>query len=440
MKKIIIASAFLIILVIANILNVNADDNDDESTYLNNYACHYYSNNDYNYIINETNSYCSFQSFGHLLMYWDSYWNDGFINDSHFVENDSVVYSMDELNTVYSPGILFYEYGYDLSLPNEEDEYWSQNSTFYNNVTMNVSPYKSMLSCMVDVYQDNSGNFNDVIIFGANFSEVYSKLIVPYFNSVYCTIGYDNLLANYNVYHEVLNLNEYAYDYKDQIIGWVSQGYPVLVGFYQVEEGTYNSGLSGHCCVVYDYDENSETLYAYTDVENNNQMELSKHYAIPNDAIFPEYFVIYPKNNDSHSHSYNYFVYDEMNDSYSGYCSCELNSHQHILNKRYFSIYNPTNCYEKYCFCGFSETYSHSYYSQGNKHYCNECGNDGLHRGLFIYNNQYYCSGKCAVCLLDLTLPHQWQINGTKKTCSLCGRTTLVETPIVKKKEEEEVL
>ena len=369
-------------------------------------------------------------------MYWDTYWNDGFIKDELFVEANATANSLTELSYANSPGVSNFIYGFDLSIDNISNEYSPMINEMYGYIEMNSSPYKSMLSCLVDVYENNGMSFRNVLIGGTTFNKFYNGLASKYFESNNVTFSNDYFNSNFDVFYGYSpSIYEFE-DYREEVIMFVEQGYPVIVGMY---DASTNSLESGHFCVVYDYNEITGSLYAFTDFENSqNQVELNKHYEISSNVTIGDYYVICPKSYQSHTHSRNYFVHDLETNDYVGYCHCELSIHEHNIIQEYPDVFNASICYRERCYCGLNEVYSHDYYVEGNKHFCSICGSNGKHMGLFVPNNNFTCRGTCEICLISVTIAHEWQINGDVKCCRLCGRYSTVIAPILKKEEEEE--
>lgn len=232
----------------------NYVDNQEE-VFLHNYATTYFSNLKSRFGINSHET-CSFVAAGMLLSFFDSYWNDDFID--HSFEEDAIYsqsYNQDS-NLDYPP--------FDIESPGITSE------------------------ILEDVEQLNLNEYQAYVV--ANQNNYLQSYLIKLAYDMYDDYLFDNpsnpygmnlyqqthLLSYYLIYKRsitssraiVYSLNNNNSDLEEEIIDLVSDGIPVIIN-------AVSSIFGGHCMVAYDYDAVSNDIYVHTGWKNNEGKALT---------------------------------------------------------------------------------------------------------------------------------------------------------------------
>lgn len=271
-------------------LFVDLADQEATPVYLdNNYSSYYFKNLNTNFG-NNVYGTCSYVSLGMLLSFYDSYWDDSFIDEAYetkaeFESNRQYLADFDLIpSTVNSPGVLFE--------PNELTE-----------------------GLTIDAYYDVVGKYSDTY---------FQFKLIDYAMSIFDDAKFDGgdsslgmqqsditrLLSDYllNVSHissEKASVETYSGSdelIKKQMIKQIIDGTPVIL---RAKESSSNAG---HAMIAYDYSENTGEIYVHTgwrDEANNIALTHVALSDLPYDDLL-DFTYIDISNSFKHSHALNY--------------------------------------------------------------------------------------------------------------------------------------
>lgn len=243
-----------------------------------NYATYYFKNLDNNFGVNIYGS-CGYVAIGMLLSFWDTYWNDGII-DEVYDQNEACYENNDYINLDenQSPGIV----------PEPSNIYNVDFDTYLNNVFLYSNQYfQFKLMTIGQNYYSHDGNF----------AMTYSK-----YNSL--LFGYLRDYKHYSFQTVTVDSSNNESTVRDSVISYIRQGIPVKLG------------IEGHAVVAYDYDETTDKIYCHFGWGSNTthvtieEMGYSHYY---------NYYAIIFHN--QHSHSNNYYYENSSTSTYLCPCS-----------------------------------------------------------------------------------------------------------------------
>lgn len=269
-----------------------ADLADQEATpiYLdNNYSSYYFKNLNTNFGNNEYGT-CSYVCLGMLLSFYDSYWDDSFIDETYeakaeFESDRQYLADFDLIpSTVNSPGVLF-------------------------------EPKALTEGLTIDAYYDVVGKYSDTY---------FQFKLIDYAMSIFGDAKFDGgdsslgmlqsditrLLSDYllNVSHvssEKANVETYSGSdelIKKRMIEQIIDGTPVIL---RAKESSLNAG---HAMIAYDYNENTGEIYVHTGWRDETNDIALTHVALsdlPYDDLLDITYVDI-NNSFMHSHAFNY--------------------------------------------------------------------------------------------------------------------------------------
>ena len=300
-----------------------------------NFANQYFRNLTY-HGLNEKGT-CGYIAIGMFLSYYDTFWDDNIIPENY-----------DRVATIDG------EYSYDRS-PGIFDERSTNQSDYNNDFTYKSymkSQTNSLHSYLISIgetlgYVGNSMNYS----FGLEFEEVYNVLMK--YGETNTAVNKDNFtyMYGYNA-----NGDEKGNDQiRQKIIYYAKMGWPVIVGLqgYVTEKGS--GSLARHVIVVYDYDEETDSLYGHfgwgAGYTHTNIYGAASSYTFTDTVGY-----IVGRFKNSHSHSNNYVVSSDET-----LCSCQLVTHEHMIEYKNANASSHT----AYCYCGYSQVESHIFLPDG---------------------------------------------------------------------------
>lgn len=271
---------------------------------------------------------CGYQAINIMLNYYDSYWNDSIIAECY--EKQGCI--NDNLEILNSPGSK-YDDIYDEDV-NSSFDYYNKLST--DNIM------KKLIDIGVIKEYTTLSSYSKYD-FGLYANQIFD-ILKTYINK-YTDIS--GLFYFYEKYYESGVIEQFSANARKLIIEYVQKGIPVLV--------TAQNSTSGHAFIAYDYDNESDTVYAHYGYKNSYK---HRNYELDYPCITGICTTV-PKSNKTHEHCNN-FVYSNTN-----YCSCKLESHVHD----YIYTYKSSN-HLKSCYCGKSFSENHIVDKNQNCIYC----------------------------------------------------------------------
>ena len=297
----------------------------------------YYSNLNENFPRNVVNS-CGYVAISMFISYFDNYWNDDFIQDS--CETSGLVELDDTGDRDFeSPGLFDHvaegNYSNWVGTPDNYriyilDSYYDGSFTGY---LYSIAYREGIL----DFYSDNVG-------LGVTYP-IMVNLLNAYIEHNYLLrdeifLKTNQLTINGSNGQTIVGED----DLKEEIIEYIQNGYPVIVG------GAASGG--GHVAVAYEYDENSDIIYCHAGWDGWTHSEL--------DEVFTngitDYFTFQFSNDLYHTHKNQFY----LKDNNSTVCNCQLDTHECT---DYCAAYADTGYHAKFCICSDKVSYEkHNFY------------------------------------------------------------------------------
>ena len=228
--------------------------NDQEDIFITNYSTVYFSNLNKNFGVNSHGT-CSYVSLAMLLSFYDSYWNDSYIEEDF--EQDSYYEAPTHL-----PGAMF-----NPSFDTESPGIISEEFEDVTNYTLNE--YKLFIEDTTETY------FQSYLISLAY--EMFDNYCFETANSYGMTLyEQTHLLSYYLVYQRnitsleavVSSYNNNEPNFNDEIIGDILDGVPLLLNIYSPTFGY-------HSVIAYDYDEIDDEIYVHAGWKNSDGVALT---------------------------------------------------------------------------------------------------------------------------------------------------------------------
>ena len=256
-----------------------------EEVFLRDYYAPVYFKNLRTNFGNNSQGSCGYVATGMLLSFWDTYWDDGIIEEAYDVNSD--------LNTNYfdfsvdSPGIEMEP----SSIANVSD------STYHSNISEYSDEYFQFLLISMgdELYGTSAGSYG---MFYDNYSELFNHYVYEY--KEYTTDFVEVIETSTNVRAKTIEL--------------IKQGIPVKLG------------IEGHAVVAYDYDEENDDIYCHFGWGAN-----TTHVTIESMG--------YSSYNNLFAFNFNYI--DEYNQE-QALCICSSVIPSEIEVDNYYLDYNPT--------------------------------------------------------------------------------------------------
>ncbi len=282
-----------------------------------------------NFSLNSLGS-CGYQAINILLNYYDSFWNDSIIPENYEKKGDV----NSNLEIINSPGSIY----------NDIQEQEVSSSHDYYNKLDNNNIMKTLISIGVEknytyLSEETKEDFG---LYANQIFDILKTYMNTYVNS--------NDFYFYENHYSSGLMNSFSKARRTEIIKYVKAGIPVLVS---AQNNKY-----GHAFIAYDYDETNDIIYAhygYKNSKTHHNFELD--YQTINGIC-----ALVPKSSSSHNHSDN-FIYNQSN-----FCSCNLKSHNHVLQYTY-----NFNTHIASCYCGYNYEENHIVNKKKNCIYCNTC-------------------------------------------------------------------
>ena len=325
-----------------NTLSLSSTSDDDLERINSSPMRNYFYNLRGNYGFNSMGT-CAYVALGMLFTYYDAYYNDNLVPEEYEVHGNLT--TLDAYTTAVSPGsweIRRYPTAtnYNAYVNNMYSEYGDK------------SLHANLLKLGYDMGYDNGLSMPEVL-------DLLEEYLAD--NS---SIDDDRWMINYvynEKYAQKVPGENYTYSEKllQSVINLVNIDIPVYLALATSD--------FAHAVIAYDYDENTDTLYAHFGQENTKI-----HYNVFEEYDYiMGYLTLNPK--DLHSHSNNYDLGNSSNRT--EICSCSLPNHKHSYTYKSIS----TTQHIKKCVCGYSTTQSHRFTQRGAGRYisyliCGDCG------------------------------------------------------------------
>lgn len=374
-KLISITLSFVILLSSMFTLTIGAtEENDVAPTFLNTPASFYFSALNTNFGKNARNS-CGYLAVSMLLSYYDHYWNDDIIPNSH---NKSGSFSLasNTVSVLSSPGVY--------------KDPWSLNTYFYDSLITTQGPERYLHLELLRLGRDEleftptqiptdpNADDDDDLRWVTN-DEMLVSLLNYYFQEYLSLRGSDGT-TNYVTVHSDTYENYPSSAFSDpdgivrrKMIEKIKAGIPVI----------YNASTTtgiGHSFIAYDYDVENDAVYLHCGLDDSNDI-FNNFYISDKDPNFTYteniscVWVEIDETKLSHEHS---LFYENTADG-SDHCMCEF--HDHIAHNHTGEYINTgsTTTHNRNCnWCGvvaenhFVSDYGR-YTEQQHKTFC-ECG------------------------------------------------------------------
>lgn len=308
---------------------------------------------------------CGYVAIGMWLSYYDAYWNDNII-PSVYDYSGSYGVSNDKLVDVSSPGI------YDPILNQDNPLRQKENWQLYKNYMINEQAPTNFHAYLIKIGNE-LGYLNNR--FGLLRQETYN-ILCTYLDRQSLR---DSFVLNYYApivdFDDIYPGTNYSYSeyMRQQVIEYVKLDMPVIV-FLRGNADNNNDDIKGHIVIAYDYDEETDTLYAH--FGKSHSQRHSNVFDFGYSRITG--YIVGAPNNLEHVHAYNYKnFYDEQ----QTICSCQLSNHKH---KYQYEIANATQ-HRRYCYCGDSAYQIHRFSETVGRYVtCEKCNYRKLNDGGII--------------------------------------------------------
>lgn len=342
--------------------NTNFVYNNYSSVFHNNQLSNYFFNLDNNIPSNVAGS-CGYVSQAMLLGYFDSFYSDLIVDDN--LINKANISSFSEIYTK-SPG--------------HHNDYFSyindDSAVPYYNYIMN-NPTKSLHFNLIVKAREiglipNKFTSIDTLpgtdIYGTDHLKIHNSLNYYLQEKNVDNLFISNFVNNFPtnddwdgpIFSEEYQLNSQLIE--EEILDYIFNGIPVIVGIAYFGNSSYSSGLLLHAAIAYDYyvtDSGIKLVFNFGLQNGNNCGLLSGNYC------YTGYNVLIPINYANHVCSDNY-IYNNQ-----GICPCQFENHQHNY-VRYTK--NNNLKHNKICYCGYSVQEMHHMNSGVQGNYCSLCG------------------------------------------------------------------
>lgn len=247
----------------------------------NNFASYYFNNLHTNYGYNAHGS-CSYVAVEMLLNYYDTYWNDHFVEEWMEENADTTSVNGRIKDVTNSPG-SHHESNPGISGVNEYKSYVGMNKNYY--------VHCALLS--IGINQFNEIKYRDD---GSWHVGTYLKRMVDITN-VY--LDQLTFMSHNDVTIRCYNKQDMSESQmRQRIVDMVKAGTPVII------DGAREDNSSAHSFIAFDYDETNDELYC-----NKGHQGVSTSHISFSDLPYPhinEIFYIEP--NVNHFHSNNYYI------------------------------------------------------------------------------------------------------------------------------------
>ena len=303
---------------------------------------------------------CPYIAIGMFLSYYDTYWNDDIIPDCY--DRQAMLASINYDGYDRSPGI------YDV-ISNDNSVY--VNDFTYKNYMLsqtanNFHAYLLSIGNSLGYIGSNADNS-----FGLPFDKTYN--VLNEYITRHTAANSENFYYTY--VNHVDDYETYSANMLQDIKTYVKLGQVVIVSI-EGHQTAFPSNRAGHVIIVYDYDENTDTLYGHFGLgERYNHWRVLGEMNVYTFTHVKGYIVASPYES-SHSHSNNYLL-----PSGDTVCSCQLSSHEH----RYHYDSATETQHRRYCYCGVSSYQAHVFSgSSGRFVFCEKCKYRKLNDGGII--------------------------------------------------------
>lgn len=337
---------------------------------------------------------CGYIALGMLLTYYDTYWDDNLVSNSYMVSDNLAANNVSN-ETMLSTYLSYPSPGFADAMPEDDrDEYsvrWDAATTeqkpgiwneYRAEMIQQYAATSLQAALISSMYQTQNG---PNLTTGGTTSTDREAALEQYFvdqsqrepdfdatkweivEKDFDTTWGDNYIPEDTDNDLDFDKNE---DYvRHQVISYIRQGYPVMVGLFYYNNTSEGLKSVRHVAIAYDYDTATDTIYVnmgYDNVPSNMHKNVNTIDYYEN-THFVSYMVLVPKGEHVHSNAY---LFD---DAENGACSCALPNHQHGDYVSYTSVSSTEH--RQTCWCGQSELAEHIFVSHSvNQVICTGCG------------------------------------------------------------------
>ena len=356
-KQITIKTTCIIVLLtmVASVFSVNTYAIENNGPHLNTFAANYFygltNPFDMNLGRNAEDS-CGYVAAGMLLSYYDSYWNDNFIDEKYDATGKIDISSYE---VEHSPGIKREKDWKTLSGYTNYDDFIDDNADEFFHLKLlqigrddlhlcdpTLKDWIDFVFLQRPIDTDWLISMSDV----ADVIEEYISQLPEEYNNIKnnVTVNYSSFRDAEHILHD--NRNKMI---RDEMVDKIEDGVPVI--YFGYSESTN----SGHFMIAYDYDANNDTIYFHTGWESDSSItDKDEELFIykDNTSIL---WIDFDDSNFSHEHAFNYLT----SDLETAYCACQIYSNHpaheenHIHNINNIG-YDNTHHWNNACHCGKS--------------------------------------------------------------------------------------
>lgn len=273
-----------------NLLDTLSTESPSPIYLTNHYSSYYFDNLNSNFG-NNSHGTCSYVSMGMLLSFYDSYWDDAFIDNrydvgSEFQSNRQYLADFDLIpSAIESPGVLFESRQLVDGLSIQD---------YYGVVSLHSDTYFQfkLIEIAKSLFGDNKFDESSDSL-GLNRTEL-SNVLSTYLNSYAHISDQKATVQSY--------FNEDEQLMREAVVRQIKDGVPVIL---RAKEPTTNTC---HSMIAYDYDENADEIYVHTGWRDETRNVALTHVALSklpyNNLLDITYLGIKPS--FSHSHAFHY--------------------------------------------------------------------------------------------------------------------------------------
>ena len=384
-------SLFVALSIMMSIFSINIFASEPEPPYLNTYAAYYFHNLNENFG-NNIESTCGYVAAGMLLSFYDSYWND------NFIQEDYDVYGEIEASTyeiVSSPGINRENDWREESGYTDYNDYIDDNYEDFFHLKLLQIGRDELKLCDFTLKEWLNYIFRNIPLetdWLININDV-SDVIEKYLSGLTAIVGENKTISDCVTVSTMCSwdLND-AYDdsnlaVRNEMISKIKNGIPVLYFGYSEEDD------SGHFMIAYDYDEDNDEIYFHTGWRGDTSMTNKEPEAFIFDLNTAILWLEITDTTFLHSHAMNYSTSTMEN----AFCSCQLFSTHPAHESNHISISGNSGCdgtnhWTNGCHCGKPSPdsvvtpHDLSYvYTPGSDTHYQEC--EGCGYSDFVYHN-----------------------------------------------------
>lgn len=300
----------------------------------------YFHNLNLNFGYNEKGS-CGYVALGMLLTYYDSYYDDAIVPEQY--DATAHLSYEDQYKSSSSPGSKEW---YVANLPNKVDDYIELLVDQYANTSLHAKLISIGNDLKYKLGTSPDSIYNILNKYLEDNQQISSDdwVITKYFHN-----KYKDKVPGKNITYSQMMLNDIKMNLK--------LGIPVLTSI-RIDDD------NGHVAIAYDYDEQSDKVYAHFGWHNKGYHSYIFNYGY---SYIRGYITLTPVK--LHTHSNNYILQGIET------CSCKLPNHIHSYQYKSKNSLKHTCT----CFCDYTTEKVHKFTKRGTGAYlnyvmCEDCG------------------------------------------------------------------